>query len=114
MTIQWRRGGQRVSLKKFQRKLPGQTGLAELVAANCKATPQAIRANKPLESVGLAVHKDQVAEFNEFYRENGVNGVHHKANGACVIESRAARNKVLALRGLRDNDACYGDCAGKN
>ncbi len=114
MTIQWRRGGKRVGLKQFQKGRRAGTGLAEIVAANSKAAPQAIRANKPLESQGLSVHRSQADEFNEHYRKNGITGVHHEPNGDCVIESRGERNKVLALRGLRDNDAGYGDFAGNN
>ena len=113
MAVQWRRNGKKVSLAQFQRG-QGGTGLAEVIAANGKARPQAIRRSKPLESLGLSVHRTQAAEFNEYYRENGITGVHHKPNGDCVIESRGERNKVLALRGLRDNDAGYGDFAGKN
>lgn len=111
MATQWKRGGKKVSLAQFQK---GQSRLAELIAANGKARPQAIRRGKPLESVGLSVHRTQATEFNKYYRDNGITGVHHKPNGDCVIESREQRNKVLALRGLRDQDAGYGDFAGNN
>jgi hypothetical protein len=74
----------------------------------------AISEAKPLRSLGLACHSNQVAEFNQFYRENGIVGASHESDGTCVLESRKARNEVLKLRGLRDNDAGYGDWAGNN
>lgn len=72
----------------------------------------AISPVNPLRSVGLSCHPSQVGEFNEDYRKAGIVHAHHAADGTCVIESRKARNQVLKLRGLRDNDACYGDHSG--
>jgi len=74
----------------------------------------AISQSRPLRSLGLGCHRTQVAEFNQFYRDNRITGVHHDADGTCVLESREARNEVLKLRGLRDNDAGYGDWSGKH
>lgn len=73
----------------------------------------AINQAKPLRSLGLGCHRTQAREFNQYYRENGITGAHHDKDGVCVLESRQARNKVLKLRGLRDNDAGYGDWAGE-
>jgi len=67
-----------------------------------------------IDDIGLAVPKKCVAKFNKFYADNGVSGVYHKPNGDCVVESRQARNAVLKLRNLRDNEAGYGDWAGKH
>jgi hypothetical protein len=69
---------------------------------------------KPLRSMGLGVHRKQVNEFNEFYAENGISGAYHDLDGTCVLESRKARNQVLKLRNLRDNDASYGDWSGNH
>ena len=74
----------------------------------------AISQARPLESLGLAVHPDQVREFNEFYRKHGITSAYHKPDGTCVLEARQGRNQVLKLRDYRDQDACYGDYAGKN
>ena len=74
----------------------------------------AINQAKPLESVGLSVHRNQVAEFNQMYADAKIVGAHHKADGTLVLESRQARNAVLKLRGARDNDACYGDYGGEH
>jgi hypothetical protein len=72
----------------------------------------AISGAKPLRSLGLACHSRQVSEFNDFYRQHGIVGAHHDADGTCVLESRKARNEVLKARNLRDNDAGYGDWSG--
>jgi len=74
----------------------------------------AINQAKPLESVGLGVHRTQATEFNEMYRDAGISGAMHKEDGTLVLESRQARNKVLKLRGCRDNDAGYGDWGGEH
>jgi hypothetical protein len=74
----------------------------------------AISQANPLRSIGLGVHPSQVQEFNSWYRENGIAGAGHTPDGACILESRKARNEVLKLRGVRDNDAGYGDHSGNN
>ncbi len=68
---------------------------------------------RPLRSLGLAVPQSQVQEFNELYQQKGISGARHDADGTCVLDNRDARNAVLELRGVRDNDAGYGDYAGK-
>lgn len=73
-----------------------------------------ISAVNPLKSIGLGCHPSQVSEFNQWYQDSGVSCAHHEPDGTCVIESRKSRNQVLKLRGLRDNDACYGDHSGDN
>jgi hypothetical protein len=75
----------------------------------------AISQAKPWRSeIGLKCHPDQVKEYNDFYQSRGIRGAHHEeGTGVCVCESRRARNQVLAARNLRDNDAGYGDHAGK-
>jgi hypothetical protein len=74
----------------------------------------AINQAKPLESVSVGVHRSQVAEFNKMYQEDGISGAYHKEDGTAVFESRQARNRVLKLRGCRDNDAGYGDYCGEH
>ncbi len=80
------------------------------IPAVAVATSQA----RPQRSLGLAVPRAQAEEFNQFYAEQGIRGAYHDPDGTCVIESRQARNKVLKARNLRDNDAGYGDWAGKS
>jgi hypothetical protein len=67
----------------------------------------------PLVSTAAGCHSGQVGEFNELYHEHGIVGAYHKPNGDCVFESQHARNQVLKLRGLRDQDAGYMQHAGK-
>jgi hypothetical protein len=74
----------------------------------------AISAANPWRSVGLACASHQTSEFNQFYQDNGISGAHHDTDGTFVAESRKARNDVLKLRNMRDNDASYGDWSGTN
>lgn len=88
---------------------PKRSTLFEVPRIN-NATSQA----NPQSSIGLGVHRSQVAEFNQMYEDAGIVGAGHTEDGTLMLESRQARNKVLELRGCRDNDACYGDYAGEN
>jgi hypothetical protein len=73
-----------------------------------------ISESNPLRSVGAGCHRMQVDEFNKYYKERGISGAYHERDGTCVFESRKARNEVMKLRGLRDNDAGYGDWSGNH
>jgi len=84
-----------------------RTTLAVPLVSN--ATTQA----RPQESLALSVHRSQAAEFNKLYRDAGITSAHHKPDGTAVLESRQGRNQVLKLRKMRDNDAGYGDHAGR-
>jgi hypothetical protein len=97
--------------RRSRRDLVSKTKRSKVFAVPMLGT--AISVAKPLKSIGLGCHRTQVEEFNQFYRENGINSAHHDANGDCILESRQARNQVLKLRGMRDNDAGYGDHSGK-
>lgn len=66
----------------------------------------------PEKSLAAGCHSNQVAEFNEYYRERGVIGARHLADGTLEYDSQGAMNDVLKLRGLYDRDACYGQWAG--
>ena len=81
---------------------------------NVPTVNNAISQANPLESQSIGVHRSQVQEFNEMYRDAGIVGAMHKENGNLVMESRQARNEVLKLRGCRDNDAGYGDYCGEH
>ena len=108
MKVQYRWNGQTISRKKFRRRrMQGVRTGAPMVARGASQ-------DRPLESVALSCHPLQVAEFNAMYAAAGITGASHRADGTCVLESRRARNEALKLRGLRDNDAGYGDHAGFN
>tara|TARA_R100001594_G_scaffold93186_1_gene127530 strand:+ start:4413 stop:4826 length:414 start_codon:yes stop_codon:yes gene_type:complete len=75
------------------------------------------------KSLGAGVPAHQVDSMNAAYRRaaaedpgryGSLSGAHHKPDGTLVCESRQARNAVLKLRNRRDNDAGYGDHAGRN
>lgn len=68
---------------------------------------------KPQISHAAGVHSSQAKDFNEDYKRHGITGAYHREDGALVINDNASRNKVLALRNLRDNDACFGQYAGR-
>jgi hypothetical protein len=74
----------------------------------------AYSAAQPLRSLALGCHPQQAPEFNRWYQQHGISGAHHDASGDCLLESRQARNEVMKLRGLRDNDAGYGDWSGQH
>ena len=64
---------------------------------------------KPLVSDGVGVMKAQVSEMREAVRKEGIVGAHVRDNGQIEFTSRNARKRVLAMRGLHDNEGSYGD-----
>ncbi len=106
--VVYKRNGKRVTVKGFQK------GNTRKGPPSVPRVAMPISDTKPLNSLGLSVHREQAAEFNALYKERGITGAHHEANGDCVITSKKARNQVLKARGMRDNDAGYGDHAGEN
>lgn len=97
--------GKVVTRKQFLRKkVKGAAGVPRIARGASQS--------RPLRSIGLGVHPSQVDEFNAFYAGAGITGAFHDRDGTCVLESRQARNRVLQLRNMRDNDAGYGDHAG--
>jgi hypothetical protein len=63
-------------------------------------------------SDALGVLPSQVREFQEWYGRRGVK-TEFNAQGQMVFRSRGNRNAVLKATGWRDNDAGYGDYAGR-
>ncbi len=63
-------------------------------------------------SQAAGCHSNQVADFNQYYKENNVVGARHLPDGTLEYDSNGARNSVLKLRGLYDRDASYGQWAG--
>lgn len=99
--------GKRMTLAEFQRavrKPIGGEGVPMISTAY----------SKPLQSLGAGCHPKQVTEFNQMLAGAGITGARHLPDGKCEFDSREARNQVLKLRNLRDNDAGYGDYAGQN
>lgn len=58
----------------------------------------------PMESMRMAVHPSQVAEANGHLAAHGISSreAYHKKNGKLVLESAAARKKVLKSKGMID------------
>ena len=67
---------------------------------------------RPHESQAAAVHSSQANEFNEDYKRHGITGAYHRADGVLVSNDQRSLNRVMQLRQLRDNDACYSQHAG--
>ena len=67
------------------------------------------RAHDPLVSEGIGVMKSQVPEMRETIRQHNIKGVTVRDSGALDITSRRGRKELLKVRGLIDNDGCYGD-----
>jgi len=64
---------------------------------------------KPLVSEGVGCMKAQVPEMREAIREHGIVGAQVRDSGQIEFTSRRARKETLRMRGLLDNDGCYGD-----
>lgn len=66
--------------------------------------------NRPLRSRSAGVHSSQAAEFNQAAKQAGIAGVYYDPKtGDAFFESRGARRREIARRGLRDLDGGYGD-----
>jgi len=72
-------------------------------------TANTYSAHDPLVSDGLGCMKSQVPELRETIRQHNIKGVQVKDNGQLEITSRRGRKELLAVRGLVDNEAGYGD-----
>lgn len=63
----------------------------------------------PLISEGCGVMKAQVGDAREMIRRHNIQGAAVHDNGQIRFTSRRARKEFLAMRGLVDNEASYGD-----
>lgn len=63
----------------------------------------------PLLSDGCGVMRAQVGEARELIKRHGIQGAAVLDSGQVRFTSRRARKDFLKMRGLCDNDGCYGD-----
>ena len=65
----------------------------------------------PLVSQALGCHPDQVEEYREAARRQGLTGVRYRDDGTCELTSRGRHGRAGLLRasGLHDNDGGYSD-----
>ena len=63
----------------------------------------------PMKSDALAVHPDQIPEAMERNKKHGIEGVSYLKDGRAVLDSRKARQRLMALEGVHDNNGGYGD-----
>ena len=94
--------GKEVTPAEFHRRKPiGGSGVPMITNTYTTA--------KPLVSEGVGCMKAQVPSMREAIREQGIVGAHVRDNGQIEFTSRRARKKVLAMRGLNDQDGGYSD-----
>lgn len=72
-------------------------------------TANTYREHDPLISDGCGVMKAQVPEAREAIVRHSIQGASVLDNGQVRFTSRRARKEFLRMRGLVDNDACFGD-----
>lgn len=97
-------------LVERKQETEGRVVLAK--TSDCDKGPQASRYawRKPQVSWALGLENPaQFAEFNEALASQGVTGAYYRKDGAAVIESRAARNRLMRFWNAFDADAGYGD-----
>lgn len=73
------------------------------------AIPNTYRAHDPLMSDGIGCMKSQVPELREVVRKHNIKGVTVQDSGRLEITSRQGRKELMRVRGLCDNEGCYGD-----
>lgn len=71
-------------------------------------------AARPLESISMCCHPNQVARANERFRQLGLTGCEYRKDGTLLFTSRGStgRNGFLKHTQHHDSDAGYGDRAG--
>lgn len=62
----------------------------------------------PLKSNSVAVHPDQISEFSDYSRKNGV-PTDYDGEGRPIFTSAKHRKKYCRLYGYYDKDAGYSD-----
>lgn len=96
--------GREVSVEEFRRGAK-----SDWLDGPPMASTSTYTAHDPLVSDGLGCLKKQVPELRETIRKHNIQGVAVKDNGQLEITSRRGRKELLAVRGLVDVDAGYGD-----
>lgn len=67
----------------------------------------------PWRSEHLRIAPEDVKSVNEDLRRHGVVNAAFDEKGRAVAHSRQGRNGLLKFMNVRDNDAGYGDYAGR-
>ena len=96
--------GQQVSRDEFLAGAPTDSFLQRP-----PMTARTYTEHDPLISDGCGVMKAQVPETREAIRQHGIQGAAVLDNGQIRFTSRRARKEFLSMRGLVDNDGCFGD-----
>lgn len=95
-----------ITREEYEKRLPP--------AQDSSPGPSSLIGWKTLTSDAAAVHPKQVKEVRELFRARGIAGAVVKDNGQIEFTSRSGRNDVLRAFNMRDNNAGYGDYAGKS
>lgn len=95
--------GKEVTREEFSRIPPKDFLSAPFMTAHT------YRDHDPLVSEGLGCMKAQVPEMRDVIRKHRIQGVTVRDSGQLEITSRQGRRELLRVRGMCDNDGCYGD-----
>lgn len=67
----------------------------------------------PWRSENVRISPEDVRNVNEELKRHGVVNAGFDEAGRAIAHSRQGRNGILKYMNLRDNDASFGDWAGK-
>lgn len=68
-------------------------------------------AARPLESISMCCHPNQVAKANERFKQLGLTGCEYRKDGTLLFTSRGSTGRRGFLKATQhhDNDGSYGD-----
>ena len=81
----------------------------KLAARNIPMLSDGYRDHRPLNSLALSCHREQVEEYNQAAKDKGLTGLKWDRDGNCQITSRRDRAAWLRENKMLDHDGGYGD-----
>jgi hypothetical protein len=103
--VVYKYNGREVSREELDRLMPPKDNWLE----GAPMATNTYSEHDPLLSDGCGVMKAQVGEARNIIAMHGIPGVAVLDSGQMRFTSRRARKEWLRVRGLRDQDAGYGD-----
>ena len=101
----YRLNGKKVTREEFDKLAKSKEGWLE----QSPMVSNTYTEHDPLISEGCGVMKSQVNETRDLIKRHCIQGAAVHNNGQMRFTSRRARKEFLALRGLNDQDAGFGD-----
>ncbi len=93
-------------------RVAGETGVRDWGAESC---PNPVGTGKTWceANCNLGVHPKQIPEMQRLLERRGVRATQFdRRTGDCYVQDRAHGNEIAKARGMRFQDAGYGDWAG--